>query len=189
MEEENKKLEAEINKRKDRFNKNEMEYREQIKYLERELRIRYRQEPNAKEANTKITDDLKDMIWDNIDQFMPQIEELKTEQMKELSRKYKIKESRNKKSIEKEKAKTGDKDAEEKERETELRHHLDLITNIATRINKENNDLVVKNQQLKRDFNDQEKERELLVKQLVKQKKEIGKTKEEIGDFKKTLKE
>jgi hypothetical protein len=94
------------------------------------------------------------MIWDNIDQFMPQIEELKTEQMKELSRKYKIKESRNKKSIEKEKAKTGDKDAEEKERETELRHHLDLITNIATRINKENNDLVVKNQQLKRDFND-----------------------------------
>ena len=85
---------------------------------------------------------------------MPQIEELKTEQMKELSRKYKIKESRNKKSIEKEKAKTGDKDAEEKERETELRHHLDLITNIATRINKENNDLVVKNQQLKRDFND-----------------------------------
>ena len=94
------------------------------------------------------------MIWDNIDQFMPQIEELKTEQMKELSRKYKIKESRNKKSIEKEKAKTGDKDAEEKERETELRHHLDLITNIATRINKENNDLVIKNQQLKRDFND-----------------------------------
>ena len=42
MEEENKKLDAEINKRKDRFNKNEMEYREQIKYLERELRIRYR---------------------------------------------------------------------------------------------------------------------------------------------------
>lgn len=51
MEEENRKLDAEINKRKERFNKNEMEYRDQIKYLERELRIRYRQEPNAKDAN------------------------------------------------------------------------------------------------------------------------------------------
>lgn len=81
---------------------------------------------------------LESQIYDNIDQFVPRIEELKTELMKELSRKYKITESRNKKKIEKEKAKTGDKDAEEKERETELRHHLDLITNIALRIKKEN---------------------------------------------------
>ena len=55
MDEDNRKLDGEINKRKERFNKNENEYREQIKNLERELRIRYRQEPNAKQTNEKIT--------------------------------------------------------------------------------------------------------------------------------------
>lgn len=134
MDDENTKLDREIKRRQERFTKNELEYRDQIKHLERELRIRYRQEPNALNTNQDINDNLFNEIHGNIDNFVTQIEELKQEQMKELSRKYKIKESRNKKTIDQEKAKAGDKDAEEKERETELRHHLKLITNIALRI-------------------------------------------------------
>ena len=67
MEEENKKLENEITKRTERFNKNELEYREQIKHYERELRIRYRQEENVQETNTKIYTNYNVMINKNIE--------------------------------------------------------------------------------------------------------------------------
>ena len=53
------------------------------------------------------------------------------EKTKDLERKYKSMVSRTKKAIEQEKAKSGDKAAEEAERENELQHHLELITNIA----------------------------------------------------------
>lgn len=56
---------------------------------------------------------------------------LEDEQTKELARRYQSLVSRTKKSIEQEKAKSGDKAAEEAERENELQHHLELITNIA----------------------------------------------------------
>ena len=72
--------------------------------------------------------------------------------------------------------------ADLKDRENELHHHLELITNIAQRIDNENRDLVKKNQKLKSDLRAQENDRELLVKQLVMQKKENSKVKEEI-DF------
>lgn len=97
--------------------------------------------------------------------------------------------SRTKKSIEKEKAKSGDKAAEEKERENELRHHLELITNIAQRIDNENRALKKNNASLKSDFKTQENEREMLVKQLVIQKKENQKLKDDVKSFKQTLKE
>lgn len=53
-----------------------------------------------------------------------------------------------------------------------MRHHLELITNIAQRIDNENRALIKKNSSLKSDFRSQENEREMLVKQLVIQKKE-----------------
>ena len=53
MDEENKKIEDEIKKRQNRFNKNEREYREEIKHLERELRIRHGNEPFVREENLR----------------------------------------------------------------------------------------------------------------------------------------
>jgi hypothetical protein len=47
-----------------------------------------------------------------------------------------------------------------------------LITNIAQRINDENRNLRKKNEELKSQYKAQENDRELLVKQLVLQKKE-----------------
>ena len=109
--------------------------------------------------------------------------------MRELARKYKSLVSRTKKSIELEKAKSGDKAAEEAERENELQHHLELITNIAQRIEEENRELNKNNTSLRAKFNKQETDREYLVKQLVLQKKENKKIRQEISKYKQELAE
>lgn len=67
--------------------------------------------------------------------------------------------------------KTGDETDNLKEQEAAIKHHLDLITNIAQRIDGENQNLRSKNAELKAKYKEQQHEREELVKQLVKQKK------------------
>ena len=88
----------------------------------------------------------------NIDNYEEQLKLLEDEQTKELARRYQSLVSRTKKSIEQEKAKSGDKAAEEAERENELQHHLELITNIAQRTELENRALKDKNLKLKEKF-------------------------------------
>ena len=185
----NHKARREIERRMERYNQNEAEYRKQIDLLQRELRIRKGLVPGASKANEITYTRHFDDINENIDNYDKQLEKLQDEQAKELARKYKSLVSRTKKSIEKEKAKSGDKAAEEKERENELRHHLELITNIAQRIDNENRALTKKNAQLKSDFKAQENEREMLVKQLVIQKKDNQKIRDEITTLKGTLKD
>lgn len=76
-----------------------------------------------------------------------------------------------------------------KDRENELHHHLELITNIAQRIDNENRALMKKNQELKGEYRAQENDRELLVKQLVMQKKENAKVREEIEFYDRIIQE
>lgn len=47
-------MRKEILRRVERFNNNEQDYREQIKLLQRELRVRYGYEKNALETNTAL---------------------------------------------------------------------------------------------------------------------------------------
>lgn len=54
-----------------------------------------------------------------------------------------------KKKIEEKKSMKGDQAADLKDRENELHHHLELITNIAQRIDNENRALIKKNSELK----------------------------------------
>lgn len=72
--------------------------------------------------------------------------------MKEIARKYRSEVAKMKKSIEERKAKSGDDGESLKTREAELRHHLELITNIAQRIDSENRALRKKNIELKSDY-------------------------------------
>jgi hypothetical protein len=67
--------------------------------------------------------------------------------------------------------------------EQEYRRKLELITNIAQRIDNENRDLRKKNRELKTEYKAQVNDRELLVKQLVLQKKENEKSLEEIREM------
>ena len=131
MQEENEKMKREIKRRTERYNNNEKEYRQEINELERELRVRKGLEENANKTNRQNIERIDQAIRENIDNYDEQLKLLEEEQTKELARKYKSLISRTKKSIEQEKAKSGDKAAEEAERENELQHHLELITNIA----------------------------------------------------------
>ena len=152
MQEENEKQKREIARRTDRYVKNEQEYRQEINELERELRVRKGFEENAKETNLAMIQKVNEAIIENIDNYEDQLRILQDDQTKELARKYKSLVSRTKKSIEQEKAKSGDKAAEEAERENELQHHLELITNIAQRTEAENRELGKKNGGLKSKF-------------------------------------
>lgn len=70
-----------------------------------------------------------------------------------------------------------------------MQHGLELITSIAQRIDNENRILIKRNTELKQQFKAQENDRELLVRNLVMQKKENQKYKDEIEDFKKIIQE
>lgn len=59
-----------------------------------------------------------------------------------------------------------------KQREKELNEHLDTMTQIAQRIDDENRALMKKNAELKIEYLSQENDRDLLLTQLLQQKKE-----------------
>ena len=99
--------------------------------MEKELRIRKGFSDNFGQGDDKKVMKINAAINDNIDNYQQKLHELVDEQYNELARKYNSLISRTKKTHEQEKAKSGDKAAEEAERENELHHHLELITNIA----------------------------------------------------------
>ena len=92
-----------------------------------------------------------------------------------------------KKKIEERKTNKSDSGADQKEREAELEHHLELITNIAQRIDNENRALLRKNQELRTEYRKQENDREMLVKQLVMQKKDNAKVREQIEVYQRLI--
>jgi hypothetical protein len=73
------------------------------------------------------------------------VRQLKDEQEKDIIRKFNSEMAKMKKRIEERKTNKGESGAELKDRENELQHHLELITNIAQRIDNENRALLKKN--------------------------------------------
>lgn len=71
-----------------------------------------------------------------------------------------------------------------KEREKELNDHLETMTQIAQRIDDENRALMKKNAELKIEYLSQENDRDLLLKQLIFQKKESQKLKQHAEELK-----
>lgn len=104
-------------------------------------------------------------------------------------RKFQSESVKMKKKLEEQKSFKGDQAADLKERENEMQHNLELITNIAQRIDNENRLLIKKNAEYKQEFKTQENDRELLVRQLVMQKKENQKYKEELEEFAQIIKD
>lgn len=70
-----------------------------------------------------------------------------------------------------------------------MQHNLELITSIAQRIDNENRLLIKKNAELLQEYKAQENDRSLLVRQLVMQKKENQKYKEEMEEFENIINE
>lgn len=75
------------------------------------------------------------------------------------------------KEIDKEKEKTGANTADFKQREKELKGELEAMTQIAQKIDNENVNLMKKNSELNIEFKSQAKDKDLLIKQIIQQKK------------------
>lgn len=144
------------------------------------MRIRLGFEKNASIKNAHINEKLQKKIVEQIDDITERVDKLKEEQEKDIIRKFNSELAKMKKKMEERKTSKGDSGADQKEREAELQHHLELITNIAQRIDNENRTLLKKNQELRSEYRAQEQERGMLVKQLVLQKKENAKVREQI---------
>lgn len=103
-------------------------------------------------------------LRDNVDGIQDKIKSLKDEQEANIVRRFSSILNKMKKSIEEKTSIKGAKAADIKGRENELNHHLELITNIAQRIENENRNLMDKNRELKAEYKAQENDRELLLK-------------------------
>jgi uncharacterized protein YukE len=95
---------------------------------------------------------LKNKLDEQIDDIDNRVAKLKEEQEKDIIRKFNSELAKMKKKIEERKTSKGESGAELKDRENELQHHLELITNIAQRIDNENRTLLQKNQKLRNDY-------------------------------------
>ena len=185
----NNKLNDDFLRRQARYNKREQEYRRHIEELQRELRIRLGYEVDAYKKNERVIKALQGELHSNIDGIQDKIKLLKEEQEKDIVRKFSTDLNKLKSEIENSKTTKGDTTANMKDRENQLNQHLEVITNIAQRIENENRALMKKNSELKKEYQSQENDRELLLKQLVMLKKENGKIKEEIDYYNKIIEE
>lgn len=101
-------------------------------------------------------------IWQTLDKKLEEIkQQLKTESEKKREGEYDF-----------------------KEKEQELNEHLETMTQIAQKIDDENRDLMKKNSDLKIQYMSQENDRDLLLKQLIYQKKEHQRLKKEAEEKK-----
>lgn len=127
------------------------------------------------------------MINEGIQNIVPLADQLKREQESDITRKFQTEIVKWRKKLEEQKASKGDRADNLKDKENEMQHNLDLITELAQRFDNENRLLIKKNGELRQEFKSQENDRELLVRQLVMQKKENQKYKQEIDEFKRFI--
>ncbi len=142
---ENKKIQEDLRRRKERYSKRELEYRQTIDELQHQLRVRLGFEKNASIKNAHINQKFQKQILEQIHDITDRVDKLKEEQEKDIIRKFNSELAKMKKKMEERKSSKGDSGADQKEREAELQHHLELITNIAQRIDNENRTLLKKN--------------------------------------------
>ena len=114
---------------------------------------------------------------------------MQQEQKSDIVRKFNSQIMKLKKDFEQRKLNKDDQEGDLKERETEMQHELELITSMAQRIDNENRQLIRKNGELKQNFNQQEEDREKLVRELVEQKAKNKTMQTEIEEFKRIIAE
>lgn len=154
--------------------------------MQRELRIRLGYEVDAHKKTKKVIDALNEELNSNIEGIQDKIKDLKEEQEKDIVRKFSTDLNRLKAEIENSKTMMGNTGKIEN---VENNQQLETITNVAQRIENENRTLMKKNSELKKEYQSQENDKELLLKQLVMLKKENSKVKEEIDFYKKLIEE
>ncbi|CAI2368013.1 unnamed protein product [Moneuplotes crassus] len=165
----------------------ENDYRKHIEELQKDLKVRLGFEVGVADENFQKIKGLKDQLHSKINEVHQKVWDLKQEQEEDIARKL---------SIDQRKVEFGDNDGAKgvskeglKDRENQLNQHLEYIASIAQKIQDENVSLVKKNSELKKQYQHQENDRELLLKQLVMLKKENSQMKQEINYYGKITEE
>lgn len=182
-------LEENLATKQQRYIKREQEYRKTIEELQEEIKkqsinpfriegkgghdnedlandIRYT--PSVK--SQEIVKDFKEIV-DIIDLIQVNTAKTLLNQKKDYCKILNSKYNNFQQKIDQEKEKTGVNTADFKQREKELKENLETMTQIAQRIDNENISLIKKNSELNIEFKSQAQDKDLLIKQIIQQKK------------------
>ncbi|KAL4469514.1 hypothetical protein ABPG74_004767 [Tetrahymena malaccensis] len=185
---ENKRLIDEIENRKERFQKREQEYRKIIDDLKNEIKNKAVPE-NAESKKLEEAKDYHKMIMDNIDNIQLKTSKIILDQEKDILRFFNNKITEIKKQFEEERIKKGKKDQDYVEKELKLTSKLEWIKNIAQKIDNENHNLMKKYMDLKAQYQTQENDREMLLKELIMKKKKNAILKSQLEQYEQLFKE
>lgn len=137
---------------------------------------------NSKNANQVL--DLYDKIMRTIEKVQRTTAQALDTQRNEICEVLDNRLEEIKKQIKDEKAKKGDSGADFKEREKELNDHLETMTQIAQKIDFENRELMKKNVDLNIQVKSQEQDKDILLQQLLYEKKEGKKIQQKLRELK-----
>ncbi|KAL4451123.1 hypothetical protein ABPG74_021445 [Tetrahymena malaccensis] len=183
---ENEKLKNDLDNRKDRYVQRELEYRKIIEELQNEIRqkaVLDLNEAKKMELATRYHQE----ILDRISKLQVKTSNVLIDQEKTVIRFFNDKIQEIKKQFEDERIKKGKKDQDYIQRENQLISELEWIENIAQKIDNENINLMKKFMDLQAQYQTQENDRDMLLKELIMKKKQNAILKSQIENYEKML--
>ncbi|CAK88388.1 unnamed protein product (macronuclear) [Paramecium tetraurelia] len=181
-------LELELKNRQERFVNREIEYRKTIEALQTELRAKTALDQGDRKIMENIYKDHNKII-DGINNIQLRTSKILVDQERDIIRFFNNKINEIKKQFEEERIKKGKNDQEYIEKENQLISELEWIKNIAQKIDNENHSLMQKYKELKIQYQTQENDREMLLKELIMKKKKNAILKSQIEQYEKLLNE
>ncbi|CAD8059050.1 unnamed protein product [Paramecium sonneborni] len=181
-------LELELKNRQERFVNREIEYRKTIEELQYELRAKTALDQGDRKIMENIYKDHNKII-EGINNIQLRTSKILVDQERDIIRFFNNKINEIKKQFEEERIKKGKNDQEYIEKENQLISELEWIKNIAQKIDNENHSLMQKYKELKIQYQTQENDREMLLKELIMKKKKNAILKSQIQQYEKLLNE
>ncbi|CAD8179025.1 unnamed protein product [Paramecium pentaurelia] len=181
--EEKKKLREELITR---YVQREMEFKKTIDELQQELRSRTALDQTDKRIMELIYKDHSKII-EGINSIQLRTSKILVDQERDIIRFFNNKINEIKKQFQEEREKKGQNDKEYIQKEDQLISELEWIKKIAQKIDDENHQLMQKYKELKVEYQTQERDREMLMKELIIKKKENAILKSQIQQYEKLL--
>ncbi|CAD8107973.1 unnamed protein product [Paramecium primaurelia] len=181
--EEKKKLREELIAR---YVQREMEFKKTIDELQQELRSRTALDQTDKRIMELIYKDHSKII-EGINSIQLRTSKILVDQERDIIRFFNNKINEIKKQFQEEREKKGQNDKEYIQKENQLISELEWIKKIAQKIDDENHQLMQKYKELKVEYQTQERDREMLMKELIIKKKENAILKSQIQQYEKLL--
>ncbi|CAD8195975.1 unnamed protein product [Paramecium octaurelia] len=181
--EEKKKLREELIAR---YVQREMEFKKTIDELQQELRSRTALDQTDKKIMEMIYKDHSKII-EGINNIQLRTSKILVDQERDIIRFFNNKINEIKKQFQEEREKKGQNDKEYIQKENQLISELEWIKRIAQKIDDENHQLMQKYKELKVEYQTQERDREMLMKELIIKKKENAILKSQIQQYEKLL--